>query len=161
MRSSVTHSISPEFITSASTLPAPTLGSWSLSPTSTSLVPGCNFFSSASKRKISTIENSSTITASHASGSPSETAAAPPILQARWTVLASLPVASLMRFAARPVGAISVTFFPIWSNTSRIHFIIVVLPVPGPPVTSATPDVIAALTASRWLGASVILLIFS
>ncbi len=49
-------------------------------------------------------------------------------------VLAGLPVTSLMRFAARPVGAASATLSPSSSNSWRIPFRVVVFPVPGPPV---------------------------
>ena len=49
-------------------------------------------------------------------------------------VLASRPVISAMRLAARPVGAASETFSPRRSNSANIPRKVVVLPVPGPPV---------------------------
>ncbi|CDD03037.1 unknown [Ruminococcus sp. CAG:382] len=57
----------------------------------------------------------------------------------RWIVFASLPDASLIRFAALPVGAARAYEMPIISKMSSIAFITVVLPVPGPPVTMLTP----------------------
>ena len=66
----------------------------------------------------------------------------------RWIVLASLPVDSVMRFAALPVGAHRRTFLFIASNILIIDSIIVVLPVPGPPVITVTPFNIDCTTAS-------------
>ena len=53
---------------SRSTFPAPTLGSWSTSPTSTSRVPGRSARSSERIRKMSTMDISSAITTSASSG---------------------------------------------------------------------------------------------
>ena len=68
-------------------------------------------------------------------------------------VRAGQPVASLMRLAARPVGAHSST-----SPRSRISRMMrlmeVVLPVPGPPVMMHTPSFTAASTASFWAACS-------
>ena len=47
-------------------------------------------------------------------------------------VLASTPVASVMRFAARPVGAQSSSRTPLAARILRIELTIVVLPTPGP-----------------------------
>ena len=56
----------------------------------------------------------------------------------RWMVLASNPVVSVRRLAARPVGAHSNTsIFLAWSIW-RILVTIVVFPTPGPPVITAT-----------------------
>ncbi len=69
-------------------------------------------------------------------------------------VLAVLPVASLRRFAALPVGAAKETFSPREDKSSIIAFTTVVLPVPGPPVITKTPEEMALSTASFWPGAS-------
>ena len=104
----------PQSIRSWSTLPAPTLGSWSWSPTRTSLVPGTMALRRASIRKISVIDISSTMITSASRGSDaflrkrglSLSLPSPPVYSSRrWMVFASKPVASDMRFAARPVGA--------------------------------------------------------
>ena len=52
-------------------------------------------------------------------------------------VLASTPVASVMRFAARPVGAQSSSRTPLAARILRIELTIVVLPTPGPPVITS------------------------
>jgi hypothetical protein len=49
-------------------------------------------------------------------------------------VFASKPVTSLMRLAARPVGAQSNNFTPFAERMRRMALTIVVLPTPGPPV---------------------------
>ena len=53
-------------------------------------------------------------------------------------VLASRPVLSASRLAARPVGAASATFDSLAASTLRIELTRVVLPTPGPPVTTST-----------------------
>ena len=53
-------------------------------------------------------------------------------------VLASKPVASVMRLAARPVGAQSRSLAPFAARIPRIALTIVVLPTPGPPVMTRT-----------------------
>ncbi len=53
-------------------------------------------------------------------------------------VLASRSVASARRFAARPVGAASRTVRPVSEATYTIALVSVVLPVPGPPVSTVT-----------------------
>ena len=57
----------------------------------------------------------------------------------RWMVLDSLPVASLMRLAARPVGAARRMRWPMDSKAAMMPRV-VVLPVPGPPVNTMTFD---------------------
>ena len=52
----------------------------------------------------------------------------------RWIVEASFPVISVMRLAARPVGAVSNVLSPSSSYMARMARREVVLPVPGPPV---------------------------
>ena len=54
-------------------------------------------------------------------------------------MLASSPVASDMRLAARPVGAASAVLTPEAFKIFKIVLMIVVLPVPGPPVMTDTP----------------------
>ena len=63
-------------------------------------------------------------------------------------VRAGQPVASLMRLAARPVGAHSSTS-PICRMMRMMRLMDVVLPVPGPPVMMQMPSRAAASTASR------------
>ena len=127
------------------TLPGPTDGSWSASPTIMSLASGGSARSSASIRQISTIEHSSSITASQSSLSLSSFVNTTRSLSSsnfapsmRCTVAASRPVSSVIRFAARPVGAHKSVFIPISSNIASIARIDVVLPVPGPPVMAMT-----------------------
>ena len=70
-------------------------------------------------------------------------------------VLASRPVLSLSRLAARPVGAASAILMPLAPSTLRIELISVVLPTPGPPVMTRTFDTRASRSAARWLSARV------
>ena len=70
-------------------------------------------------------------------------------------VLASMPVASVMRLAARPVGAQRRSFVPLAERMRRIEFTMVVLPTPGPPVMTSTLERSARRMASTWLAASV------
>ena len=58
----------------------------------------------------------------------------------RWMVLASNPVASVIRLAARPVGAHSNRLTPLAARMRRIELTMVVLPTPGPPVMTSTFD---------------------
>ena len=71
----------------------------------------------------------------------------------RWMVLASSPVSSLMRLAARPVGAARNTRSPASFNRWIMAFRVVVLPVPGPPVRMRMPCSKAARIASFCLSA--------
>src|SRR5580692_4877110 len=70
-------------------------------------------------------------------------------------VLASRPVASFMRLAARPVGAHSNRLMSFAERTRRIELTMVVLPTPGPPVITSTLEASAVATAAFWLSASV------
>ena len=63
-------------------------------------------------------------------------------------VSAGCPVDSVILLAARPVGAQSLISIPFFIKYLIIASIIVVLPVPGPPVITATPAVMAVFTAS-------------
>src|SRR5665647_3744316 len=74
----------------------------------------------------------------------------------RWMVFASWPVASLIRFAALPVGAASNNLTPILTKIFRMALTMVVFPVPGPPVMIKTLSVTARLTASICLDAKVV-----
>src|SRR6266852_2386443 len=55
-------------------------------------------------------------------------------------VLASNLVASVIRLAARPVGAHSDRLMPLAARMRRIELTMVVLPTPGPPVMTSTFD---------------------
>ncbi len=59
-----------------------------------------------------------------------------------------------MRFAARPVGAVSAAESPIRSNIRSMVRTVVVLPVPGPPVSAIIPKFAADETARRCASAS-------
>ena len=100
----------------------------------------------------STIEVSSTTSRSQASGL-SSVREKPPCLGSissrRWIVLASKPVCSVMRLAARPVGAASATCTPLAIRMRRIVSSVEVLPTPGPPVMTATLEASTSFTASR------------
>jgi hypothetical protein len=65
----------------------------------------------------------------------------PPLLgstsRSRWIVFASTPVASVRRFAARPVGAQSNKRTLLAARIFRIDLTIVVFPTPGPPVITS------------------------
>src|SRR5256886_5702928 len=85
----------------------------------------------------STIEVSSTTSRSQSSGLSSPRLKPPPLGSTssnRWMVLASKPVASVRRLAARPVGAHSNSSVPFAARMRRIALTMVVLPTPGPPV---------------------------
>jgi hypothetical protein len=56
--------------------------------------------------------------------------------------------------AARPGGAQSAIRTPLAARIFRIALTTVVLPTPGPPVTTSTSLASAAATAARWLSAS-------
>ena len=116
--------------------------------------------SSDSKRSVSIIDVSSMKTASQRSGffSPRLNLVTPEpssksTSSSRWTVLASTPVSSVIRLAARPVGAASATFSPICPSSRMIAEIAVVFPVPGPPVRIMRGEVTAVMIASRWSAA--------
>ena len=69
-------------------------------------------------------------------------------------VVASWPVVSFRRLAARPVGAQSDSFTLFAARIRRTALRMVVLPTPGPPVITRTLDASARRTAAFWLGAS-------
>src|ERR1043165_2703199 len=105
-----------EAITSASTCPGPTEGSWSTSPTSISAACCGRAASTARISGTSTIEVSSTTSSSQLSGISSLRLNPPvrgSVSSRRWIVLASIPVLSDRRLAARPVGAQSATTTPL------------------------------------------------
>ena len=64
-------------------------------------------------------------------------------------MLAFSPPDWVIRTAARPVGATSITFAPRSSAAVAIDLIDDVLPVPGPPVITDSRCASAAVTASR------------
>ena len=84
-----------------------------------------------------------------------------PISRSLWIVLASLPVDSVILFAALPVGAPRSTLIPLFSYMWMIAFIIVVLPVPGPPVIISIPLLNAPIIASFCDSANFIFCSFS
>ena len=59
-----------------------------------------------------------------------------------------MPVASVMRFAARPVGAASTTSISSFFRIRKMVLMVVVFPVPGPPVMISTPQLNASATAA-------------
>ena len=63
-------------------------------------------------------------------------------------VLASKPVASVIRLAARPVGAHSRSLTPFAASMRRMALTMVVLPTPGPPVMTSTLDIKASRIAA-------------
>ena len=131
---------------SANGLPAPTGASWSASPTSTTCVSGPTARSSVTISSRLAIELSSTISTSHFTGSCSSWNGPSPGIQPRaeCTVWARSPLASLMRTAARPVGATSRTRAPRPAAVCAMALMDAVLPVPGPPV----------ITDRRWRSAA-------
>ena len=72
----------------------------------------------------------------------------------RWMVLASSPVCSPMRLAARPVGAASSTATPFARRIRRIVSRVEVLPTPGPPVITVSLAPSTRRTASPCEGES-------
>ena len=123
-------------IISRRTFPGPTLGSWFTSPTRISLVPTFTAFKSEWIRLMSTIDISSMMITSASRGFSSfrskcmpssrfspelplffgSATGAPVSSRRRWIVFASYPVASVMRFAARPVGAARRISISSWSK---------------------------------------------
>src|ERR1700693_1034936 len=68
-------------------------------------------------------------------------------------VLASKPVASVIRLAARPGGAHNKSRTPFAARMRRMALTMVVLPTPGPPVMTSTLETRASLMAIAWLSA--------
>ena len=114
MRGSRMTGIFSESMMSRRTFPAPTLGSWSMSPTSTRRMCSGIAFIRLYIRMMSIIEHSSTISASPSSGFSSLRLYPSCGLNSssRWMVLASIAVASLIRLEALPVGAASRILIP-------------------------------------------------
>ena len=83
----------------------------------------------------------------------------PPVMgstsSSRWMVRASNPDVSVMRRAARPVGAHRRRLVPLAVRMRRMALTMVVLPTPGPPVMTSTFDSRASRMARLWLLASV------
>src|SRR6476659_1813413 len=154
----------PDEMTSASTWPGPTEGSWSMSPTIRRAALSGTAFISDCISMTSTIEVSSITNRSQSSGLSSPRLKPPPLgstSSSRWIVLASKPVASVMRLAARPVGAHSRISVPFAARIRRMALTMVVLPTPGPPVITVTLDISARRTAATWLAAKARLMRFS
>src|SRR5277367_86703 len=147
----------PESMMSANTCPGPTEGSWSISPTMSSAELSGVAFIRACINMTSTIEVSSTTSRSQSSGLSALRLNPPPLgstSRSRWIVLASTPVASVIRLAARPVGAQSKSFTPLAARIRRIELTIVALPTPGPSVITIAFALSARRIASLWLSAS-------
>ena len=126
---------------SRSTLPAPTDGSWSASPVKIRRVPSLTAFSNPSISIKSIIDASSIMITSCSRGFSSlrpklsvSSSSDHTNSSRRCMVIAGFPDASSMRLAALPVGAASAVSRPAKSNIFTSVFMIVVLPVPGPPV---------------------------
>ncbi len=137
---------------SANGLPAPTGASWSASPTRTTCIFGPTARSSVTSSSRLAIEVSSTTSRS---ASISSRVGPWPGIQpsAEWIVEASIPVDSVIRRAARPVGATSAIDAPCAWAAAQIMRIVAVLPVPGPPVTIEIREANAASTAAACSGA--------
>ena len=150
----------PLRIKSENRLPGPTDGSWSGSPTSTSRQSPRRAERRAAIRGTSTMETSSTMTASTSRGSywswvkaSCPVLGSKPVSSSRWMVEASVEHSSPRRLAARPVGAARAVSSPMASNRASTPRRQVVLPVPGPPVRSITCREAAISTAWRCWGA--------
>ena len=150
----------PLRIKSENRLPGPTDGSWSGSPTSTRRQSPRRAERRAAIRGTSTMETSSTMTASTSRGSywswvkaSCPVLGSKPVSSSRWMVEASVEHSSPRRLAARPVGAARAVSSPMASNRASTPRRQVVLPVPGPPVRSITCREAAISTAWRCWGA--------
>mmetsp|Transcript_22312 Transcript_22312/g.75744 ORF Transcript_22312/g.75744 Transcript_22312/m.75744 type:complete len:329 (-) Transcript_22312:969-1955(-) len=156
---------------SPSTLPGPTDGSWSASPTTSR----CACFGSAEMSApaiwTSSMDASSRMTTSHPRGFPLWRANLVPMPASRWSSSPQGPPSSrrctvdaglkrllfssataenesVRRWAARPVGAHSATFLSLVIHILAMSCVTNVLPVPGPPVMSMTGEFAARTTAS-------------
>mmetsp|Transcript_31135 Transcript_31135/g.87268 ORF Transcript_31135/g.87268 Transcript_31135/m.87268 type:complete len:256 (+) Transcript_31135:786-1553(+) len=159
---------SPQSSRSLNTLPGPTGGSWSASPTSTSCASEGSASSRAAARGRSSMEHSSTSTASASRGLARLRAKLPPMLSlectsvsalpsyssSRWMVWASYPVTSNSLWAARPVGAQSLTRLPMAFHSLTMVRAVTVLPQPGPPVSSRARVLAAVCTEASWVSLS-------
>ncbi len=146
-----------EVIISFSTLPGPTEGSWFTSPTKIRRVPTFTAFKRDCISWISTMDISSIMMISASRGfssfrsnrilevSPSP--GTPFNSRRRCMVFASYPVASVIRLAARPVGAARRISISSSSKYRIIVLMVVVFPVPGPPVIIRRPLFTASATA--------------
>jgi len=152
-----TTGMAPDAMTSANTCPGPTEGSWSTSPTSSSAARSGKALSSARISGTSTMDVSSTTSRSQSRAFSSLRRKLPvlgSVSRRRWIVLASRPVLSDSRFAARPVGAQSSIPTVLASRIFSSELTSVVLPTPGPPVITSTLAPSATRMASFWLSAS-------
>src|SRR5262249_46989645 len=140
-------------------LPGPTEGSWSTSPTSSSAARFGRALKSARINGTSTMDVSSTTSRSQSMAFSSLRRKLPvlgSVSRRRWIVLASRPVLSDSRFAARPVGAQSSIPTVLASRIFSRELTSVGLPTPGPPVITSTLAPSATRMASFWLSASAI-----
>ena len=113
MKSSFVDGTVPERMKSPSTEPGPTDGSWSVSPTHTTTAASGRAFRRSHASRMSIIDVSSktkTSPSSRLSPSNVNLFVTGFHLSSRWIVCASDPTDSVMRFAARPVGAARTTF---------------------------------------------------
>ena len=159
----LTTGIFPDSIKSSKILPGPTLGNWSFSPTNKSWQVGEIAFSKEWARKRSTIELSSTMTASKGKGlslSRLNPRLAGSNSSKRCKVFASKPAISPNLWAARPVGAAKPIFLPMPCQSATMVFWVKVFPVPGPPVRTITRDEAALITASSCCGESLMRLLW-
>ena len=144
---------------SASTCPGPTEGSWSTSPTSISAARWRHRLEQrVHQRHVDhrDLVHHQQVALERVLLAPLEAAPAGSASSRRWMVLASSPVASLIRLAARPVGAPG-RWPGSWpARIFRMALTSVVLPTPGPPVITSSLERSARRTASRWLAASAI-----
>ena len=156
----------PLLTKSAKTLPGPTEGSWSESPTIINFIPLGMAANNLAVNSISSIEASSMIKSPPEIGFSLSNSGSPKsvIPSKRWIVVASCPVTSVIRLAARPVGEAILTAYnfkkswalsanlawccSIFCHVATIDLTIVVLPVPGPPVNKNTCALSPALTAA-------------
>ena len=137
MRSRRVDATTPDLMRSPRTLPAPTDGSWSVSPTHVTDAPDGMAARRSSARLTSTIDVSSNMNTSPSSRFSSlkvKRLVTGFHLRSRCTVIAGAPTDSAMRFAARPVGAARTTLRRRAEYISTRARMIVVLPTPGPPV---------------------------
>ena len=107
---------------SASTCPGPTEGSWSMSPTiSSAAASGVAFISACISMHVDhrgLVDDQQVAV----EGLSSLRLNPPPLgstSSSRWIVFASMPVASVMRLAARPVGAQSSILTPLAARISQ------------------------------------------